>query len=552
MPLHPIVAIIQGRMSSSRLPGKVLKDLGGEPVLARVVARAKRAQLVDEVLIATTLDTIDDPIAEWCAQAGVACFRGNLYDVLDRYYQAANSVGAATVVRITADCPMIAPEEIDRTIQRFIDSGADFAANRLPPPLIRTTPIGMDSEVVSFAALERAWKEAAQPYEREHVMPYLYDLPGRFRVEVVDREPNLGYLRFTVDTPADLEQARVIYAHFRNRDDFSFDELIAADQAHPEWQESVRSVQHKGYKDVDERNAMLPTPDLLTCPLCQSTDNRVFEKPESFGFPLTYYLCHACGFVFQDASTAKAADPSFYEETYRKIYQTTEEPTAKDLRQQRLRAEHLVSFLRANRADHPRRVLDIGASSGLLLETFRDALKTEVVGVEPGKAYRALAEAKGIGMFESVEALRASHPERFSLVSLVHVLEHLEDPVGVLRQIKADLLHHEGWLLLEVPNFYTHDSYELAHLACFTTHTLSETIRKAGFKLVTTKIHGWPRSETLGLYITLLAKPDPLAKADYQVVPEKHVALKRQLGMLKRKVQTKLNPAKAWLPLEDK
>lgn len=539
-------------MSSSRLPGKVLKDLGGAPVLARVVTRVKRAQWVDKVMVATTLDPSDDAIAEWCTQTEVPCFRGDLYDVLDRYYQAANSVGAVTVVRVTADCPMIAPEEIDRTVQRFIDSSADFAANRLPPPLVRTTPIGMDTEVVSFAALERAWREAKEPFEREHVMPYLYDMPGRFKVEVVDHDPALGHLRFTVDTPADLEQARAIYAHFGNRDDFSFDELIAADQAHPEWQESVRSVQHKGYQDVDERIAMSPKADLLTCPLCLSAATKIFDKPESFCFPLTYHICEACGFVFQDASTAKAADPNFYEETYRKIYQSTDEPTAKDLRQQRLRADHLVSFLRANRADHPRRVLDVGASSGLLLETFRDALKTEVVGVEPGKAYRALAESKNIPIFESLDALRDSQPERFSLVSLIHVLEHLEDPVGVLRQIKSNFLHPEGWLLLELPNFYVHDSYELAHLACFTEHTLTESVKKAGFRVITTKVHGWPRSETLGLYITLLAKPDPMAKEEYPVVPEKDVAIKRRFGMLKRKIQSSLNPTKAWLPMEDK
>ncbi len=551
MTLHPIVAIIQGRMSSSRLPGKVLQDLGGEPVLARVVMRVKRANLIDQVMVATTLDASDDAIADWCARADVPCFRGDLYDVLDRYYQAAKSVGAATVVRVTADCPMIAPEEIDRTIQRFIDSGADFAANRLPPPLVRTTPIGMDAEVVSFAALERAWHEAKEPFEREHVMPYLYDVPGRFKVEVVDREPNLGQLRFTVDTPADLEQARAIYAHFGNRDDFSFKELIEADQAHSQWQESVRSVQHKGYQDVDERSTMSAKTELTTCPLCQSNDYRLFESTESFGFPVTYHLCQNCGFVFQDLAKAKAADPGFYEETYRKIYQSTEAPTAKDLRQQRLRADHLVSFLRANRADHPRRVLDVGASSGLLLETFRDNLKTEVVGVEPGKAYRAQAEFKGIRMFESLDALRASQPEKFSLVSLVHVLEHMEDPVGELRQIKHNLLHPEGWLLLEVPNLYAHDSFELAHLSCFTQHTLTEMVNKAGYRVVTTKLHGWPRSETLGLYITLLAKINPLAKENYQVLPEKSVAMKRKLGMLNRKIQTKLNPTKAWLPLED-
>lgn len=548
---HPIVAIIQGRMSSSRLPGKVLQDLGGEPVLARVVARVNRSQWVDVVLVATTTDPSDDAIEEWCLQSGVLCYRGDQFDVLDRYYRAALFADAATIVRVTADCPMIAPEEIDRTVERFISSGADFAANRLPPPLIRTTPVGMDTEVVSFTALEQAWREAQEPFEREHVMPYLYDTPGRFSVEVVDLEPTLGHLRFTVDTPLDLEQARMVYAHFGNRDDFSLIDLMDANQSHPEWQESVRCVRHKGYQDVDERNTMTQKAQFPTCPLCRSASGKPFETLQSFGFPITYYICGDCGFIFQDSAHAKAADPVFYEETYRKVYQSSEMPTAKDLRQQKLRADHLVSFLRANRADHPRSALDLGASSGLLLETFRDTLKTEVTGIEPGNAYRAMAESKGIRMFESLEGLSEAKTERFSLVSVIHVLEHLADPVQTLQQIRTDLLRPEGWVLIEAPNLYAHDSFELAHLSCFTKHTLTETVKKAGYRIVSVKQHGWPRSEVLELYITMLLKPDPSASETYQVIPEKHVGLKRKIGMLKRKFNTRLNPAKTWLPLED-
>jgi len=547
----PIVAIIQGRMSSSRLPGKVLKDLGGKPVLERVVARVRRSDLVEKVVVATTTDVSDDAIAAWCEKNGVDCFRGDLYDVLDRYYQTAKIYGAGTVVRVTADCPMIAAELIDLAIERFLERGADFAANRLPPPYERTTPIGMDTEVVSFEALQRAWREAREPFEREHVMPYFYETVGRFKVEVVDHTPNLGHLRFTVDTPADLDQARAVYAHFENHDDFSFEELIAASSEHPEWQEMVKAVTHKTFTDVDERNGMNERNSQAGCPLCSSTKFRKFENSVSFGYPITYQICENCGFIFQLAESAKAADPKFYEETYRKIYQSSEEPTVKDLRQQRLRAEHLVSFLRANRADHPRRALDIGASSGLLLEAFREAFKTEVVGVEPGKAYRQLAESKGIRMFDTLESLRQADAERFSLVSLIHVLEHLEGPVETLRQIRADLLHPEGWLLVEVPNFYAHDSYELAHLSCFTKSSLTEAIKKAGFKVFNLEAHGWPRSDSLELYLTLLAKVDKRAKANYQVMPEKGVALKRKLGMLKRKTLTRLIPSKTWLPLED-
>jgi len=152
------VAIIQARMGSSRLPGKVLLDLGGQSMLARVLRRAGRVSELDELVVATTTDKGDDALQAYCEQAGYACFRGDQFDVLDRYYQCAKAVGAETMVRITADCPFIAPEEITRVLKVFKKGNYDFVANRLPPPFKRTTPIGMDVEVVSFANLERAWQ----------------------------------------------------------------------------------------------------------------------------------------------------------------------------------------------------------------------------------------------------------------------------------------------------------------------------------------------------------------------------------------------------------
>ncbi len=247
------VAIIQARMSSSRLPGKVLRLVGNQPMLARVVARARRASLVDEVMVATTTDPSDQPLAKYCETAGITCFRGDLYDVLDRYYQAARASGASVVVRLTADCPMIDPQEIDRTITHFRLTCADFTANRLPPPFRRTTAIGMDTEVCSFAALERAWKDATEPFEREHVMPYLYDTPGRFKISVADWQEDLSHLRFTVDTPEDLEVANQVYASFDDRDDFTLQDLLDANARHPEWQAQLAGVKHKDLFEVDHR-----------------------------------------------------------------------------------------------------------------------------------------------------------------------------------------------------------------------------------------------------------------------------------------------------------
>jgi len=251
---HPnTVAIIQARMGSSRLPGKVLQDIGGQPMLFRVVVRARHAQTLGRVVVATTTDAGDDPVEAFCNQHGFPVFRGDPYDVLDRYYQAALIHHAETVVRLTADCPLLDPAEIDRTVLAFETSGVDFAANRLPPPWKRTTPIGMDTEVVTMAALTRAWQEAEAKYAREHVMPYLYEEPGRFKTLLVDHAPDWGDLRLTVDTPEDLALIRQITAHFGNGNDFGMPEVVHYLEEHPELGAINAGVHHKTFKDVDDR-----------------------------------------------------------------------------------------------------------------------------------------------------------------------------------------------------------------------------------------------------------------------------------------------------------
>lgn len=250
---HPIIGIIQARMSSSRLPGKVLVDIGGLPMLSRVVVRSRRSHLLDEVIVATTIDPSDDPVYDFCVQHGFSCFRGSLHDVLDRYFQAAKLFAAQTIVRITADCPVIAPEEIDRTTLAYLENRVDFAANRLPPPFTRTTPIGLDTEVCSMGILEQAWLHAKEKYEREHVMPYIYGTPGRFNTISVDMSPSYAHFRWTVDTPEDLDVIRLIYQAFNNRDDFSLLELISLYEKNPEWHALSATVKHKSYLDIDKR-----------------------------------------------------------------------------------------------------------------------------------------------------------------------------------------------------------------------------------------------------------------------------------------------------------
>lgn len=248
-----IVAIVQARMGSSRLPGKVLKDIAGQPMLAWVVERACRAESVDEVVVATTTDPADDAIEAFCRERGYSVFRGSVFDVLDRFYQAAREYRADIIVRLTADCPMIDPAVIDRTVEALLDSDADFAANRLPPPWKRTYPIGLDTEVVTFSALERAWRDAKEPYEREHVLPYLYDEPGRFNIQVIDAHEDYGHYRWTVDTPEDLLAVRKIFELFGKRKDFSWLEVLELVDLHPELGQLNMDVRHKSYDDIDER-----------------------------------------------------------------------------------------------------------------------------------------------------------------------------------------------------------------------------------------------------------------------------------------------------------
>jgi len=247
------VAIIQARFASSRLPGKVLMDLGGQPVLAWCVLRLQRARSVDQVVVATSQDAADDAIVRLCQAHQWPVYRGSQYDVLDRYYQAARQLRAEVIVRVTADCPFIDPGLVDQVVAEFHRTGADFAANRLPPPLKRTYPIGLDTEVCSFAGLERAWKEAKEKFEREHVMPYFYDQPGRFKVHVVNHDPDYGSLRWTLDTAEDLNLLRAVVERLGGRMDFSWQEVLALFQREPELARINAAVKHKTGMDVDKR-----------------------------------------------------------------------------------------------------------------------------------------------------------------------------------------------------------------------------------------------------------------------------------------------------------
>jgi spore coat polysaccharide biosynthesis protein SpsF len=262
------VAILQARMGSSRLPGKVLMDIAGKTMIQRVIERTRRARTLDVVSVATTIDASDNPIAAFAISTGVPCTRGNLHDVLDRYYHAARTHKADIVVRITADCPAIDPTLVDQAVTTLLDGGYDFVSNRLPPPFTRTFPIGLDVEVCTFAALQRAWQEADQPFHREHVMPFLYEdvsletlddhlstgiSPRGFKIALLNHTPDYGSLRWTVDTPEDLELMRRMFSAVEDKNDFTWYDLLAVVQKHPELAEINARVRHKTMTEVDER-----------------------------------------------------------------------------------------------------------------------------------------------------------------------------------------------------------------------------------------------------------------------------------------------------------
>jgi spore coat polysaccharide biosynthesis protein SpsF len=224
------VAIIQARMASSRLPGKVLKTLGKVSVLSNVVSRIRRSRLIDEVVVATTVDTSDDQVVQQCAADGVRVVRGSSADVLDRFYRTAQQVNADAIVRITADCPLIDASVSDRTIQAFKDQRPDYASNTL----VRTYPRGLDTEVFAFAALERAWRQAREAYQRVHVTPFFYQHPEMFSLLSVSGECDYSRYRWTLDTPQDLAFLQEVYSRFDGRNDFSWQEVIAVLEREPE------------------------------------------------------------------------------------------------------------------------------------------------------------------------------------------------------------------------------------------------------------------------------------------------------------------------------
>ena len=216
------VAIIQARMNSNRLPGKVLKDICGESMLSRVIHRVMCAASLDNVVVATSDTPADDLIESECGKLRVTVFRGSEDDVLDRFYQAALFHKADVAVRITADCPLIEPIIIDKVVQAFLSSYVDYVSNTLQ----RTYPRGLDVEAVSLRALAIAWKNSFKPYHRAHVTPYIYENVDFFKLLSVTNSSNWSKYRWTVDTSEDLQFVRRVYEILGCNSLFSWNEVL--------------------------------------------------------------------------------------------------------------------------------------------------------------------------------------------------------------------------------------------------------------------------------------------------------------------------------------
>lgn len=230
-------------MSSTRLPGKVMLDICGQPVLAHVINRLKAARHIDTIVVATTIDRSDDVIGSWCRSNSVQFYRGSLEDVLDRYYKAAKEFNARTIVRITSDCPLIDPTLVDAAIEKFSTGNFDHVS--IDP----TYPDGLDAEVFSFAALARAHKEATLSSEREHVTPYIWKNAQTFRLGRVVSEADLSRMRWTVDDEKDFLFVGKIYeALMHDGRVFSTAEILKFIEANPSILEiNSATMRNEGY-----------------------------------------------------------------------------------------------------------------------------------------------------------------------------------------------------------------------------------------------------------------------------------------------------------------
>lgn len=240
-----ILGILQARMSSSRLPGKVMKTILGVPMLLMQIKRINRCSMIDKLIVATSLDPSDDPIESLCIENNISIYRGSLNDVLDRFYRATLIYKPDHIVRLTGDCPLSDPQLIDNIISHHIRGNYDYTSNSIEP----TYPDGLDTEVFRFSCLVKTWEEAKLPSQREHVTPYIYQNPDIFKIEKYGNDENLSSLRWTVDEQLDYELITIIYQHlFPTNPNFNFRDVLLLLELHPELKNyNTKHQRNEGY-----------------------------------------------------------------------------------------------------------------------------------------------------------------------------------------------------------------------------------------------------------------------------------------------------------------
>lgn len=273
-----IAAIIQARMGSSRLPGKVLKQVNGIPLLEYQINRVKRSKLIDEIIVATSTSSQDDQIYALCEKIKVKCFRGSENDVLLRYYECAKKFKADVIVRLTADCPLIDPAIIDNTIKLYQKTGLDYAANTIPPQT-RKFPDGFDVEVFSSQALERTFKEAPDPHDREHVTFYMWKYDFGFKTAQLEAKNDYSKFRFTVDYPEDFQVVEFIVNELAKKSIAgNLEEIISIIEAHPE----IKEINSKYFFGIGWNQGKINLPDkkgkIVATIECRMTSSRLLGK----------------------------------------------------------------------------------------------------------------------------------------------------------------------------------------------------------------------------------------------------------------------------------
>jgi len=241
-----IIAIIQARMGSTRLPNKVLLDLEGKPVIEHVIERVKKSKLISEVIVATTFEKEDLPIVKLCARMGVRVFCGSEDDVLDRFYQAAKLIKPKHIVRITADSPVIDSEVIDKVIEGHLKENADYTSNDIKS----TFPDGEELEIFTFESLKEVWKNADLISEREHVITYITARPERFKLANVENEIDISEKRWTLDNPEDWELISYLYKNLHPKNNlFGMEDILEFLKKNPKIEKVNKHLErNEGYQ----------------------------------------------------------------------------------------------------------------------------------------------------------------------------------------------------------------------------------------------------------------------------------------------------------------